>query len=41
MTNGSIGSVGGLRRMMFEPKFGKSLAFGGSSWPDGETLSVV
>jgi hypothetical protein len=31
----------GLRRMMLEPKFGKSFALGGSSWPDGLTLSVV
>jgi hypothetical protein len=41
ITSGSIGSVGGLRRMMFEPKFGKSRGSGGSSWPDGLTLSVV
>ena len=41
MTNGSIGSVGGLRRMICEPKFGKSFGLGGSSWPDGLTLSVV
>ena len=41
MTNGSIGSVGGLSRMMFEPKFGKSFGLGGSSWPEGLTLSVV
>ena len=40
-TNGSIGSVGGFRRMMFEPKFGKSFGLGGSSWPDALTLSVV
>ena len=31
ITNGSIGSVGGFRRMMFEPKFGKSFGLGGSS----------
>ena len=36
-----IGSFTGLRRMMFEPKFGKSFALGGSNWPDGLTLSVV
>ena len=41
MTNGSIGSVGGLSRMMFEPKLGKSFGLGGSSWPEGLTLSVV
>ena len=41
MTNGSMGSVGGFSLTMFEPKFGKSLGDGGSSCPDGETLSVV
>ena len=41
MTKGSMGSVGGLSRTMFEPKFGKSLGEGGSNWPEGETLSVV
>ena len=41
MTNGSIGTVGGLNWMMFEPKFGKSFGLGGSSWPDGLTLSAV
>jgi len=41
MTKGSIGSSMGFRRMMLLPKFGKSFAFGGSSWPDGLTLSVV
>ena len=28
-------------RMMFEPKFGKSFGLGGSSCPEGLTLSVV
>jgi hypothetical protein len=41
MTNGSIGSVGGRKRTICEPKLGKSCAFGGSSWPEGLTLSVV
>ena len=41
ITNGSIGTVGGLRRMMFEPKLGKSFGLGGSSWPEGLTLSAV
>ena len=41
ITNGSIGTVGGFRRMMFEPTLGKSFGVGGSSWPDGLTLSVV
>ena len=41
MTNGSIGRSVGLRRTRFAPKFGKSLGFGGSSWPEGLTLSVV
>ena len=41
ITNGSIGTVGGCNLMSWEPKFGKSLGLGGSSWPDGLTLSVV
>ena len=41
ITNGSIGTVGGLNLMMFEPSVGKSFGLGGSSWPDGLTLSVV
>ncbi len=32
---------GGLSRMICEPTFGKSLGLGGSSWPDGLTLSAV
>ena len=31
MTKGSMGSFGGLRRMMFDPKFGKSFGLGGSN----------
>ncbi len=41
ITNGSIGTVCGWSRMICEPKLGKSLGLGGSSWPDGLTLSVV
>ena len=41
MTNGSIGTSGGLSRMICEPAVGKSLGLGGSSWPDGLTLSAV
>jgi hypothetical protein len=41
MTNGSIGTVGGIILMTFEPSVGKSFGLGGSSWPDGDTLSVV
>jgi len=32
ITNGSTGSVGGFKRMMLLPKFGKSFGLGGSSW---------
>src|SRR5581483_969990 len=41
VTNGSIGSVIGRKRVICEPKLGKSFGSGGSSWPDGLTLSVV
>ena len=37
----SIGVVGGFSRIMFEPKLGKSLGVGGSSCPEGLTLSAV
>ena len=41
MTNGSIGTVGGFSRLMLQPKLGKSFGVGGSSWPEGLTLSAV
>ena len=41
ITNGSIGTVGGLSLMICEPTLGKSFGLGGSSWPDGLTLSAV
>jgi hypothetical protein len=41
MTNGSIGTAGGCRRAICAPMQGKSLRFGGSSCPDGATLSGV
>jgi|694.fasta_scaffold02309_8 hypothetical protein len=31
ITNGSTGSVGGFKRMMLLPKFGKSFRLGGSN----------
>ena len=37
----ALRAIGGLSRMMFEPKLGKSFGLGGSSCPDGLTLSVV
>ena len=41
MTNGNIGSSSGFILTMLLPKFGKSFGDGGSSCPDGLTLSVV
>ena len=41
MTNGSIGTEGGRIRTTFDPTLGKSLGLGGSSWPEGLTLSAV
>ena len=38
-TNGSTGSVGGIILLIQEPAVGKSIGDGGSSWPDGDTLS--
>jgi hypothetical protein len=36
-----MGTSGGNILAMFEPKVGKSFGVGGSSWPDGLTLSAV
>ncbi len=41
ITNGNIGVSTGFKRIILEPKFGKSLGEGGSNWPEGLTLSVV
>ena len=41
ITNGNIGPRGGSNFVTCEPAVGKSFGAGGSSWPDGLTLSGV